>query len=322
MKIKKEYIILAALIVALSLYLLLHKQDRTEYELPVLQGLPSARILKIEIAKPGEAILILEKKGDRWVISPDSHPADAGKVSAMLETIANLNVTALISESKSYERYGLGETDKIGVKAWTEQGLRRDFEVGKEAPSFQHTFVKIAGDERVFQARDNFRSRFDQTPDSLRDRTVLKFDLSEVESIEVRDAKKAVTFTRKPAPVEVKAGQETESQPKGREVVWESSEGNGDDAKLTQMLTALSALKCKGYIHDRKTGDFKDPVYSVRLKGAEVYTLSVFARDEKNKNDYPCVSSQSDTPFYLPEQQASRIMVSPDDMVKKAEKSP
>jgi hypothetical protein len=317
MKIKKEYIILAVLIVALSLYLILHKGDRTEYELPVLQALPVADVNRIEIAKPGGSVIALERKDDKWVISPEGYPADAGKVSVILETIGNLTLTALVSESKSYERYGLGGGDKISVKAWTGKGLKRDFDVGKAASSFQHTFVKIAGDDRVFHARENFRGRFDQTVDSLRDKTVFKFEPSEVESIEVHDTGKTVTFVRKPVPVEVSAGRESKAPPTGGEVVWESSEGKADEAKLKQLLTTLSALRCKGYVYDRKKGDFKEPVYSIKLKGLEEYALSLFAKDDKNKNDYPGVSSQNGSPFLLPEHLAARIMIPPGDMMKK-----
>jgi Domain of unknown function (DUF4340) len=319
MKVKKEYIILAVLIVALSLYLVLHKRDRTEYKLPALQTLSTADIKKIEIAKPGEPAILLERKNDRWVISPQGYPADDGKVSVILDAIENLTLTALVSESKSYERYGLGGADKISVKAWTDKGLKRDFEVGNPASSFQHTFVKIAGYDRVFQAREDLRSRFDYTVDSLRDRVVLKFEPSQVKSIEIHDVGKTVTFVRKPVPVEVSAGKEGKTRPTGGEVVWESSEGKGDEAKLKQLLTSLSALKCKGYIYDRKKGDFKDPVYSIKVKGPEEYTLSVFAKNDKNKSDYPGVSSQSDSPFLLPEYQASRIMLSPEQMIKKSQ---
>lgn len=319
MKVKKEYIILAVLIVALSLYLVLHKRDRTEYKLPALQTLSTANIKKIEIAKPGESAVVLERKNDKWVISPQGYPADDGKVSSILDAVGNLTLTALVSESKSYERYGLGGADKISVKAWTDKELKRDFEVGNPASSFQHTFVKIAGDDRVFQARENLRSRFDQTVDNLRDKVVLKFEPSQVESIEVRDKEKTVTFVRKQVPVEVSAGKEGKTRPTGEEVVWESSEGKADEAKVKQLLTGLSALRCNGYIYDRKKGDFKDPVYSIKVKGTEEYTLSVFAKNDKNKNDYPAISSQSDSPFLLPDYQASRIMLPPDQMIKKSQ---
>jgi hypothetical protein len=53
-----------------------------------------------------------------------------------------------------------------------------------------------------------------------------------------------------------------------------------------------------------------------------VYSLSLFAKDDKSKNDYSGVSSQNDSPFLLPEHQAARIMIPPGDLMKKADKSP
>ncbi len=317
MKIKKEYIVLVVLIVALSLYLLLRKEDRTHYEVPTLQEIPVADIKKVEIAKSEGAVIILDRKEGGWVISTGGYLADKGKVSAMLDTIGNLTLSALVSESKSYERYGLSGADKIGVKAWTDQGLKRDFDVGREASSFQHTFVKIAGDDRVFHARENFRNRFDQTVDGLRDKTVLRFEPSEIEEIEVADAEKSVTFTRKPRPVEASADQGSKSLSPGEEAIWESLEGKADAAKLTQILTTLSGLKCEAYLHERQKGDFENPVYSVKLKGPEVYSLSLFAKGDKNEKEYPAVSSQNDSAFLLPERQAVRIMIPPGDLLAK-----
>ena len=117
MKVKKQYIILAVLIVALRLYLVFHKRDRTLYELPVLQEVPVAEITKIEISKPDGTTIALEKTDDRWLIAPEAYPAEAGKMSVVLESLGNLTLTALVSESKSYERYGLSKEEKIGVKA-------------------------------------------------------------------------------------------------------------------------------------------------------------------------------------------------------------
>ena len=316
MKLKKEYTFLAVLIVALCLYLLFHERDRTQYELPVLQEVPAAEITKIEISKPDGTTIVLERKDDRWIISPEAYPAEAGKISVMLESVGNLTLTALVSESKSYERYGLGKEEKIGVKAWAGKELKRDFEVGKAASSFQHTFVKMAGDDRVFHARENLKGRFDQTVDGLRDKTVLKFVPAEVQSIELSDGKKTVTLARKPVPVDVGAGEEKEAPSPQPQAVWESPEGKVNESKVTELLSALSNLKCRAYIYDRKRSDFKDPVYTIKLKALEEHALSFFAKDEKNKNDYPATSSQNDSAFLLSEYQANRIMVPADQFLK------
>ena len=117
MKTKKEYIILIALILALSLYLFLYKSDRTHYELPETRDIARKDISKIELAKT-DASILLEKKGDAWHIEPQGYPADADKVDKMLAVIENLTLTALVSESKSYNRYDLNvENAGKGVRS-------------------------------------------------------------------------------------------------------------------------------------------------------------------------------------------------------------
>ncbi|MCK5196539.1 MAG: hypothetical protein KAQ71_22190, partial [Desulfobulbaceae bacterium] len=79
MKIKKEYIILVAVIVALSLYLMLRKTDRSLYELPKLAAVKAADISKIEIGT-SKGILVLVKKADGWVVGDRQYRAAADKV--------------------------------------------------------------------------------------------------------------------------------------------------------------------------------------------------------------------------------------------------
>jgi hypothetical protein len=217
----------------------------------------------------------------------------------MLESLRNLTLSALISQSKSYERYGLGNDEKVSVKAWTEEGLQRDLDVGKEAPSLQHTFVKIGGDERVFQARGNLKLQFDQTLDDLRDKGVLAFDPADVHTIELNDGGRSLRLTRKPDQGEKGAAQTS----------WESSEGPVDEAGVAGLLTALSNLKCRAFIYDQAKENLKDPDYIVTLQGLEEHSLTLFGKDEKNPEDRPALSSQNESPFLLPEHQADRIMI-------------
>ncbi|MBW2251827.1 MAG: DUF4340 domain-containing protein [Deltaproteobacteria bacterium] len=171
MKIKKEYIILAVIIAALLLYLSQRKTDRTLYKLPDVPEISNSNITKIEINKNSTPI-ILSKEGDLWTIGPKKYPADTLKVKNMLDVMGKLTLTALVSESKSYNRYNLDDDNKITVKAFDKDKLKLEFDIGKAASSFRHTFVKIAGDERVFHARGSFMGKFDKTVDDLRDKTL------------------------------------------------------------------------------------------------------------------------------------------------------
>ncbi|MEE9495454.1 MAG: DUF4340 domain-containing protein, partial [Desulfobacterales bacterium] len=148
MKFKKEYIILILIIIGLSVYLFMRSSGRTLYQLPELDGLKQSEITKIEISK-GVNSFILKKKDDQWYLEPAGYLADKNKVNAMLNVFEALTLTALVSQSKDYNRYDLHPEKQITVKAWQEEALRRNFDIGKAASSFRHTFVKLNGDSRV-----------------------------------------------------------------------------------------------------------------------------------------------------------------------------
>jgi hypothetical protein len=89
-----------------------------------------------------------------------------------------------------------------------------------------------------------------------------------------------------------------------------------DEARVTQLLKALSNLKCRTYLYDQKKSDLKNPVYTVKVKGMEEHDLSLFAKNEKDKNDYPAVSSQIESAFLLSDPLARQIMLPLDQIVK------
>jgi hypothetical protein len=323
MRIRKEYIILVAIILALSLYLLLRKQDRTHYKLPGVTPIAQADISKIEIFKKGSAITLI-KKDTIWRIAPEGYPADASKVRDMLDKIEKLALTALVSESKNYTRYDLGDDKKLAVKAWAGDTLKRDFAIGKVAPSYRHTFVQLSGDYRVYHASGNFRGVFDQTLDKIRDKVVLKFDKAEITEIRVSKGKESKGFGRKQVPVEIKLDQQGEasSPPATRtETLWETAEGQkADQAELDRLLTILSNLRCEKYLDDRKKEDFTEPIYTVQARGIQEYSLSIFGRPDKDTKAYPAISSVNDYPFSLQEQQANDIMKDPEELLTKPKK--
>ena len=324
MKVKKEYVLLVLIILVLSVYLYFRSTDRTLYEIPGVPDLAGDDITEIDIYRSGAATISLNKKDDQWVIKPQGFLADTDKVKAMVNHIKKIALTALVSEAKDYNRYELGDDQKITVKARTGDKLGRDFDVGKTAPSYQHTFVKLAGDANVYHARGNFRSNFDQTVESLRDKTVFSFDKNEITEIQISKGQETLTLERKEVSVEPEPTQKAEKEKKTttkKETVWLNPEGRvGDASKVSALLKALSDLACKKYTEDRKKVDFKDPLYKVLLKGLQEYTLSIFAKKSKEAKDYPGVSSLNDDAFELADYQADKIMIAPDEMLEKPKK--
>jgi hypothetical protein len=303
-KLKKEFIILGAIIVALTVYLFQRSGDRTRYSLPEVPALAPSEITKIEITHAGQSV-VLARKDERWIIDPPGVAAAPQSVQEMLEALTGLTLTALVAESKNYSLYELDDEHKIHVRAWQDGRLRRELDIGKTAPSFRHTFVRLAGDDRVYHARDNFRGRFTGGPADLRDKTVLAFKQSEIAAVRITSGSAEATFTRDKAP---EPGAPT---PEGAGLWKDPTGATVNAARLTALLAALSDLRCEKFIPDRGKDSFGRPVFSITLTGGQEHSLSIFAPSGTDSGDHPAVSSASDSPFVLSEGQAKTIMQDP-----------
>ena len=318
MKIKKEYIILVLIIIGLSVYLYKRSADRTLYELPQLAQVNEKDLTKLEITR-GKTVMILNKKDDQWYIAPAEYPTDANKVKGMLDAIKNFSLTALVSESKNYNRYELEEEQKINVRAFQGDSLKLEIDVGKSASSFRHTFVRPSGDERVFHAQGNLKNTFDVTVDSMRDKKVLSLKTAEIQQLNINKEQQSLAFNRTQVPVEVTspdANKNTEAAAPAAtgapKQVWQAATGQPvNESALNQMLNALANLQCEKFIDGRKKEDFKSPLFTIELKGGQDFNLSIFAKAEENDPNYPAVSSGSDYPFELSASQVDLIMKDP-----------
>jgi hypothetical protein len=316
MRIKKEYIILIAIISALAVYLFLRDPDRTHYQLPKIAEIAKTDISKIEISSQ-DVTISLKRKDETWRLAPEGYPASTDRVENMLDIIEKLTVTALVSESKNYSLYNLDNSNKITVKAWKGDRLKRDFDVGKAATSHRHTFVKLANDDRVYHAQGSFREGFNQTVDRLWDKTVLSFNQDEIQEIHITKEQQEIVFVRTEAPIDVSAGEEAEPE-NLPSPAWQTPDGEeGDETQLGRLLTALSNLMCERYIDDAKKEDFSNPICIARLKGPQEYTLSIFAKTDEDAKNYPAVSSANDYPFLLPGWQVKGLMKERAEMLKK-----
>ena len=321
MKLKKEFIVLFVLIAAISTYLIMNKYDKTHYDLPEISVIPKKNFTKIEVINK-DAALVFNKKDNNWHIEPDGYKADSDKIDHVLDIIGNLTLTALVAQSKSYSRYNLDDSKKITVRAWSNDRIVREFEVGKNAATTSHTFVKLADDEQVYLAENNFRNNFEQTSETFRNKIVLAFEQNKINKISIESENQTMVLEQKQVPEISDKSRKTSEQPKTlmkTALVWLDQDGKKvNENRLNRMITALSKLSCEKYIKDGKKEDFNSPIYTIRLIGLKEYSLSIFEKKDKNINQYPAVSSENDYPFMLPEYKANNIMLKPDEIIMNA----
>jgi len=314
MKVKKEYIILAVVIIALTVYLVMRSSDRTQYRLPDVPQAAAKDISRLQITR-GQTTIVINKKDDKWYIAPDEFPADAKKVKDMLNAVEKLTLTALVSESKNYNLYDLNEDKKLNVKAWQGEDLKRDVDLGKTASSFRHTFVRPAGDERVFHARGNFKNNFDFSVDDLRDKLVLALNPADIKLIQVIKDQQTLTISKSQAPVVVdntEAEKKSDPGPGAKKSAWQAADGRPvEETAVNQLLNAVSDLRCEKFIIDRQKEDFTSPLFTLQLKGGQEYSLTIFAKTAEKDTDFPAVSSGSNYPFLLSGSLVDSILIDP-----------
>jgi len=323
MKVKKEYLILTGVMAALILYLVLHRSDRTHYKLPDITRVSGKQISKLEIGK-ADKTLVLNKKDNTWYIDPKGYPADSDKVKNMIDIIEKLTLTALVSESKNYVRYDLTHDKKITVKAWNGKTLSREFDIGKAANTYQHTFVRLATDSNVYHARGDFRRKFNRTVDELRDKTVLSYTQKHIREITLTKDKKSITLTQNQISEQEgkkKDKADTTSEKPETQIVWQDADGKKvDKERINSLLSFLNRLQCETYITDEKKDDLKNPTYAVVVKGDKEYSLSVFAKKEKDAKTYPAISSENEYPFLLSNSQVDTIKTKIHELLEVKEK--
>lgn len=324
MKLKIEYVMLFVVILGLSVYLLYSEKDQTHYQLPEPAPLSAADVTKLEITREGNS-LVLNKRDDQWYIGPEDYPADSRKVEKMLDAVATLSLTAMVSESENYERYDLHPDKKIAVRAWQGTSLVRSFAIGKTAASFRHTFLTLKGDNKVYHAAGSFRNDFDNGLPDLRDKTVLSFQTQDIQQLTVIKEDGQIDFVRGELPVQVEPSDgdtEAPAPSSPPQIVWNTPEPEdditGDKDKIERFLETLSRLSCDSYVQNAKKEDFTEPIYTVRLKGLEELSLSIYAKETEDASLYPATSSQNAYPFHLRKAQAENVMKGRDDLIETA----
>lgn len=323
MRIKKEYVVLLAVIISAGLYLYLKERDRLNYQLPEPARLEITGIAKIEIIQPRTGAVTLEKADGRWRLADTGYPADEAQTGDMVEALAGLTLTALVSDSRDYDRYDLSQGKAILVKAWAGSGSpARELTVGKRAASGHHAFVRIGDDPRVYHAGGSLNETFNKSAEALRDRTVLSFDRNDIRRIDIFSAGETLRLEKESAPAAASgAAAAGEVMTNGEEAAWKTAEDQPvNRSEVEEILNVLSALKCDAYLPPGAEKDLNDPDYRITLTGTKTYTLALFAPADESKSAYAGSSSENPSFFSLSDYQAGRIMKKPSELITATEK--
>ncbi|MFO7752876.1 MAG: DUF4340 domain-containing protein [Desulfobacteraceae bacterium] len=306
---KKEYILLFALIVGLSAYLVVQSSGERHYTLPEPDTVKATDIKKFEIVKNGDRTDVMKKDG-AWSVTDRHFPADKAKVEEMANAIEKLKVTALVSEKKDFRRYGLNEDNRIKVTAKGDPGRTTRVFIGKVAPTRNHTFVRLEDDNRVYHAAGNLERIFNRSVSEIRNKQVIEIDRDGISSMEIKK-------NGRKKRLEKSEGRD------GAPPSWQSETGSKIDEQAVQSLLAnLTGLTCSKYLdmQNSENQPGKNPFLTITLEGDQAVSLEVFGKNDQGL--YPARSSQNRYPFLIEEFKAENIISDTDTIMGvKLEKS-
>ena len=279
-----RYALPALIIVSLVLYLGLRNRDRLLYDLPQLPEMAVAEVDRVEIVK-GDRLVAVRKQGDGWLLEPDEFPAATAQVDTMVRALASLEITDLVSEHSAYSRFELDPESALRITAFRGGTVLRTVELGKEARTYQHTYVKVEGDPRVYQAAGDLGNYFPVVGDVLRDKLVLKVDIDTVGEIVARSPGEELVLRKRPALEE------------GAAPDWVTADGGEwNSAKVAESLQRLANLSTFRFAEGPPAPGNEVLELTLKTEVGATHTVTVYAR---SGNSYPAISSGSDYPFLL-----------------------
>ncbi|MBU1341217.1 MAG: DUF4340 domain-containing protein [Proteobacteria bacterium] len=311
---KKEYLILIALILIFSAYLLLHKESKDHYTLPVIEKIDVSKITGLVIAKK-ENTIEFTKKGQNWILTDKGYPADLPSLENMLDTIKTFKLSALVSQKEDLKRYELDDENRIQVNILVNAKPIFKFTMGKTAPTFNHTFIMLTDNKNIYHANGSFRSHFDKSLEDFRDKKVLEIKKEDVKQFTIEKDGLSSTLISK----------EDKTDKQASAITWQSETGTPADKEIVStLLSSVSFLECEKYLDtpSKKDLEIQPPLCSIRLGNDGKTKLMLFKTDKEET--LSGISSMNDYAFVLNQFNGKEIVSTIDTLLgipKKEEKT-
>ena len=159
----------------------------------------STDIQQLEVkSEKGERTKLAKADGKWQIVEPTATAADETEVSSLTSGLSTLEIQRVVEEKPaSLAEYGLQEPrvtvalTTSGASAGTKRLL-----IGRKTPTGGDMYAKIEGQARVFLIQAYLDSTFNRGTFDLRDKHLLKFDRSQIDSLEIQSGDKTLRFAK------------------------------------------------------------------------------------------------------------------------------
>lgn len=153
---------------------------------PKILTLDEKKVDEVSIRKSGADPVVLSKLADKWEITkPTPMPADQDTVASIVSTGASLTSDHLVDEHPgNLAPFGL-DAPATEVTISQKGGKPATIQLGKDTLAGGSTYVKLAGDPRVFTVASFSKSSLDKSLNDLRDKRLLTFNQDKISRVEL-----------------------------------------------------------------------------------------------------------------------------------------
>jgi len=159
--------------------------------------LDSMAIQQIEFLIPGQRIVAERKNQEEWAIQTPRHlEADSDEINRLAESDAEIKFESILEEDTADPaKFGLNLA-KLGFKIRTEDGKEYEIVFGNNNPAGNRTYVRVPERTEIFLVASSLSDTFNKKLDDLGNHSVLEFDPSEVQSLNIQNPKDTINLVK------------------------------------------------------------------------------------------------------------------------------
>lgn len=236
----------------------------------VLVDLAADEISAIDIDPPTGEAFRLEREGEDWFVEQGTtrHRADMERVEPLLADLAGLRAESLAT-SRPEEHAGMEVNDELAIAVSVYSGGAEPLSllhVGKSAPGFSASFVRVNGDPEVYRAGANIKSQVAYAFNDFRNRKPWSFDPLNVTQLVI-------------TPPNDPLGGALELRREGE--LWQHAGGNANQNAITELLQRVTELDAGQFADDATPEQTQFPATpSLRVTTpVREYSLTLGAQD-------------------------------------------
>lgn len=279
-------IIFGALIIVAAIYMLIESSKGERTFKSDIVNIDSAKVTAISIyprATRHKEVRLFKEGGNNWRVKLDNNKTASvpeNKIKSLLDMLVQVKPDRVAAHDQSKWSEFKVDTAGTRVKVFEGNNNTLDLIVGKfsfQQPRQMNTFVRLNGEDEVYETEGFLDMAFNQTPNSFRNSEIVNDDMSNWNKL---------TFTYSENSFELKkAGKD-----------WTINGTKTDSAQTVNYLRTLSHLNGNSFIDNPSEYQLKKAEFTLTIQSSSKGTITVIAYEDSTNT--LLTSSQNEGTYF------------------------